>query len=230
MAENILILISGPTTYTTDTSSIVPPNGASTIVVEAWGKGEDGQTYTGVSPHLGQGGRGGHYCKTTTTINPTHTFSLQTGSFSDSSLLYDDSTPGTYIVYANGGVHIGSPIHSDVGDTIYIGGNGGGGAISTKGGGGGAGAGRSNNGANGSDGPGGSPGAGANGGGRGGQGASAASNASTPLTYGGGGGGGYDASHTKSNGANGVVIVSWYGVKPTRSPGGGATYNHPLIY
>ncbi|OGC47516.1 hypothetical protein A2886_03265 [candidate division WWE3 bacterium RIFCSPHIGHO2_01_FULL_42_13] len=197
-------------TFTTDgTTDWEAPAGVTSVQVEAWGAGADGNASFGKN-----GGGGGAYAKKTVSVTPGNTYTVKVGY--STSLQADSYFNDTSTVLAKGSSSkTGGSAASSIGDVTYSGGDGGNQDATncaSYGAGGGGGAGDAGNGSNGNNvlydapscenGTGGS--GGTSGGGAGGDGHNgvAGDNGTQP-----GGGGG--AGSSGGNGASGKVILTY---------------------
>lgn len=180
------------TSYTTTGSQTVPiPAGATQAVIEGYGAGSFGYQYNS----SGYGGGGANYARTTASLAGLTGLYITvpvagTGQVGPSAIARANSSGGTILMQAGGGVYGASASVSNVGDVSY---NGGRGYGATNGGGGGA------AGPNGAGGAGGSSTGGAGGGGLAGSGGATGK---VGNNYGGGGA-------SNQNGAQGAIKITW---------------------
>lgn len=215
---------------TPGTHSFTVPAGVTSITVEAWGGGgRGGSTTASTSDRAGGGGGGGAYARSTLTVTPGQTYSLDVGAGSSTTSAGGDSAfrnGGTILVRARGGNSAannsttgvaGGTAASSTGDVTRSGGTGANGTTSgtDRGGGGGSSAGPNNPGNNGSAATG---GVGVTDGGAGGNASTGTGNGAAGTTPGGGGGGaascGGCGARTGGNGGNGQVRVSYVMADP----------------
>ncbi|MBS1936613.1 MAG: proprotein convertase P-domain-containing protein [Bacteroidetes bacterium] len=207
------------TTFVTN-GTFTPPAGVTKVVVECWGGGGSGGTRT--SNGQGGGGGGGAYVRSSLSVTPLTSYTVNVGAGSSSSAPGGDSWFGTAsTVMAKGGNSsadnsatgaTGGTAAASIGTFKYDGATGanGGSFIVSWGGGGGSSAGFAAAGAGGSLGTGGTA---PSGGGNGGNGASSQGNGTNGSDPGGGGGGAIrsnSGTRTGGTGGGGKVVVTYY--------------------
>ena len=202
------------------------PTGVTSVVVELWGGGGAGGGVVNNTTAKGGGGAGGQYATQTLTVASGNTYVVVvgaggTGSTVDGTAGGDSTFNGTDAVakggaggqaYENGGAAGLGSAAGGAGSPVYAGGNGSDGAASATGGAGGGGAGSTGAGG---DASGNTAGTGAStGGGDGGAGLTTRGTGNPGNTAGGGGGGGYSTNTTNrrgGTGADGQIVISYYG-------------------
>jgi hypothetical protein len=199
-------------TFNSSGSFTVPPN-VTSITIEAWGGGGKGGNKTTGAGNGGGGGGGGAYSRSTITVTPNTSYNYIVGAGSTTTAAGGDSSFGTSLVLAKGGISVANEISigavggatTGVGDIKYAGGSG----FSPAGGGGGGGgssAGAATAGANATT---------ANGatapadGGNGGNGRTGTDGNGSAGEIPGGGGGGARRIGSGGNGANGQIRISY---------------------
>ncbi|MFM7217362.1 MAG: hypothetical protein ACKO1U_05035, partial [Bacteroidota bacterium] len=211
-------------TFTTSGTYTVPA-GVTSITVECWGGGGGGggASHSGSGNSRGGGGGGGSYSRKTLTVTSGQTLTVTVGSGGAAATAGGDSWVSTNTTVlakggpagssgnkfaGNGGSYGASPA-GNIGDLIYLGGNGAAGQTSSSGGGGG-GAGSTGAGNAASASTGGA--AKSNNGGAGANGVTTNANGNTGSNYGGGGSGAYTSanggSQTGGAGAPGYVQIT----------------------
>lgn len=190
----------------TSNGSWTCPDHVSSVRVECWGAGADGENNAGINA-----GGGGAYARVDAfACTPFTSYAVVVGQHGYSS--GGDSTFNINTCVAKGGgpLTAGGSATNSVGDVKFIGGNGSQGAINIAAGAGGGGAGNVTAGTNASGATGGA--GGLAGGGKGGNGgASAGSAGSAGDSIGGGGGNGFPSATSANGGygANGQVTLTW---------------------
>jgi len=206
------------TITTTGAGTWVCPAGVTSVAVECWGAGKNGNP--GGNFGGGIGGNGGGYAKKNSlTVTPGNSYSYFVGAASAGPTDNDTWFSDTSTVLAYGGANAGNSTPG-VGDVTHLGGTGasGGTGPGSVGGGGGSSAGPSSDGNGGSSSTAGSAVTGGGAGGNGGASGAAGSAAASP---GGGGGGGAAEFSFPAGGAggSGQIVLTYSG-------GGGTVFSY----